>query len=291
MKKEGEESKFLNVLTDFGFHRIFGTESSKNLLISFLNEIIKEEGLITEIEYIPTKQQGFSEKERRAVFDIFCTNEKGEYFIVEMQRAKQKYFRERSLFYVSLPVRKQAPRGKWNFKLKKVYLVAVLDFVLFNEFEDDKNYVIECVSLIRERTNTIFSKKMKLVFVELPKFKKTEKELKTNFDAWLFSLKNMHLLEERPASIKGKIFEELFQIAETNNLTEIEMKTYKKSVLQYRDVQDSILLAREEALEEGYKEAKNSVLQKCIENNIPVELIVNLTGFSRETILNYKNNI
>jgi len=293
MKKNRIETRFLNVLTDFGFHRIFGTESSKSILINFLNEIIKEEGLITEIEYLPTRQQGFSERERKAVFDIFCTNEKGEYFIVEMQKAKQKHFRDRSLFYTSLPIRKQSPRGKWDFNLKAVYLVAILDFVLFNEFKEDRNYVIEHVSLMRERTKTIFSKKLKFVFVELPKFTKTENELKTNFDKWLFSLKNMHLLEKRPQIVQGEIFEELFQIAETDNLTDEEMRTYKKSVLEYRDVQDSILLSREEALEEGRKtglqEANITFIRKCFQKNIPIEDIVFLTGFSKDNILQYSN--
>jgi len=69
------ESRFLNPLTDFGFHKLFGTESSKKFLINFLNEIIREESLITEIQYLPPAQRGFTEKERKAVFDIFCTNE------------------------------------------------------------------------------------------------------------------------------------------------------------------------------------------------------------------------
>jgi predicted transposase/invertase (TIGR01784 family) len=81
------DSRYLNPLTDFGFHKLFGTESGKELLIDFLNEIIKKEGLITDIQYLPPEQWGDLETDRRAIFDIFCTNEKGEYFIVEMQKA------------------------------------------------------------------------------------------------------------------------------------------------------------------------------------------------------------
>jgi len=306
MEEEKIDSRYLNPLTDFGFHRIFGTESSKELLIDFLNEIIREEGLITDIKYLPAELRGFTEKERKAVFDIFCTNEEGEYFIVEMQRAKQPYFRDRSVFYASLPIRKQAPRGIWDFRLKAVYLVAVLDFILFNEFEDDKDYVIEQVHLVRERTKSFFSKKLNLIFIELPKFRKNEEELTTNVDIWLFLLKNMSKLENRPASVQGKIFEELFQIAETNQLTKKEMREYKKSVLEYRDVRDSIELAREEAREEGIKEGiergiergikrgiekeKITIIQKCLQNNIPLEVITYLTGFSKEKINRYTIN-
>jgi len=207
-KIEKIESRFLNPLTDFGFHRLFGTESSKKFLISFLNEVIRDESLITDIQYLPPNQQGFTEKERKAVFDIFCTNEKGEYLIVEMQRARQKYFRDRSLFYASLPIQKQAPQGIWNFQL----------------------------------------------------------------------------------FVKENIFEELFQAAETNKLTKKEMKEYKKSVLEYRDVKDSIELAREEAHEKGREAEKIAIILKCFQKNMPIEDIVFLTGFSEEQIIRLISN-
>ena len=258
MNKIGKiESRFLDPLTDFGFHRLFGAESSKKFLINFLNEIIREGGLITDIQYLPPNQQGFTEKERKAVFDIFCTNENGEYLIVEMQRAGQTYFRDRSLFYASLPIQKQAPQGTWNFQLKAVYLVAVLDFVIFDEFAEDKDQVVEYVSLMRERTKSSFSKKRNFIFVELPK------------------------------------------------LTKKEMKEYKKSVLEYRDVRDSLEFAREEAGKEGWKQGlkdgreqglkegreegreqeKISIILKCFQKNMPVEDIIFLTGFSKERII------
>jgi len=304
MKKNiKNETRFLNPLTDFGFHRLFGTESSKKFLISFLNEIVREESLITEIQYLPPIVRGFTEIERKAVFDILCTNEKGEYFIVEMQRAKQKFFRDRSLFYASLPIQKQAPQGIWDFRLKAVYLIAVLDFIIFNEFEEDNNHVIEYVNLVRERTKTYFSKKINFVFVELPKFTKKEEELITNFDFWMYSLKNMDKLNDFPSFVQNKIFEELFRAADINILTKKEMKNYKKSVLEYRDVKSSIELAREEALEEGIEigikkgleqgveqgleRAKIAIILKCFQKNMPVEDIVYITGFSEEYINQY----
>jgi predicted transposase/invertase (TIGR01784 family) len=143
------ESRYLNPLTDFGFHRVFG---NKELLINFLNEIIKEEGLITDIDYLQAEQQGDLESDRRAIFDIYCKTEKGDYFIVEMQKAKQPHFRDRCLYYTSFPIQKRAPRGVKVFPLKAVYLVAVLDFVLFNENEEDKEKVINSVHLVRDET-------------------------------------------------------------------------------------------------------------------------------------------
>ena len=298
MKKYEEfEERYMNLLTDFGFHRIFAEESNKELLVDFLNEIIKEEGLITDIQYLLPEQWGNITTERKAVFDIFCKTEKGEYFIVEMQNAKQPFFRDRSIFYASLPIQKQAPKGIWNYRLKAVYLVAILDFVLFKDFKGD-NKVIERVQLVRESTKTVYSDKLKFTFVELPKFKKTEKELETNFDKWVFLLKNMSKLKGRPAWVQGAIFDKLFELAEIKQLTKDNMEKYRKSILKYHDVRGAVDLAREEALEEGIKkgmregreEEKISIIQKCLQKNMMIEDIVFLTGFSKEQINHYKNN-
>ena len=289
MKKFDEfESRYLNPLTDFGFHKVFGT---KELLIDFLNGIIREESLITNIQYLSPEQWGDLETDRKAIFDIFCTNEKGEYFVVEMQKAKQAYFRDRSIYYASLPIQKQAPRGIWDFRLKAVYFVAVLDFVLFDEFEEDSEQVIEYVQLVRERTKTLYSNKLKFAFVELPKFKKNEEELETRFDKWLFLLKNLYKLKNRPSSVHDKIFEKLFKMAEVKQLTEEDMETYRKSILEYHDVRLAVDCAREDGIGEGVKkgreEEKINIVKKCLQMDIPTGVITRLTGYSKEQINRY----
>jgi len=283
-------SKYLNPLTDFGFHKIFGTESNKDLLIDFLNQVIKEESLITDIKYLQPEQWGNHKTERRAIFDIFCVNEKGEYFIVEMQKAKQLFFRDRSIYYASLPVQKQAPQGIWDFRLKAVYLVAILDFVLFDEFEKDKEQVIEHVCLMRESTKTVYSYKLRFTIVELPKFKKTEDELVTHFDMWLYLLKNLPKLIDPPTSVKGEVFEKLFGLTEIKRFKKVDMENYRKSVLEYYDVQDAMECARIEGREEGREEGKFLIIQKCLQKNISIDDIVFITGFSKEQIINYKAN-
>jgi len=154
------------------------------------------------------------------------------------------------------------------------------------KFEEEKEEVIERVSLMWERTKTPFSKKMKFAFVELPRFRKTAEELETNVDRWLFTLKNLSRLKDRPALVQGKIFEKLFELAEIKQLTEENMKQYKKSVLDYYDVQDAMNYARKEGIEEGMKK----VIQKCLQKNMLIEDIVFLTGYSKEQIIHYRMN-
>jgi len=296
MKTYGEfEARYLNPLTDFGFHKIFGTESNKDLLIDFLNQIIKEKGRITDINHLKPEQLGNFEKDRKAVFDIFCTTERGEYFIVEMQKANRAFFRERCIYYTTFPIQQQAQKGIWNFRFDTVYLVGILDFILFDEFEEDKEQIVEYVGLMRERTKTVFSNKLKFAFVELPKFRKTEKELETHFDKWLYLLKNMPKFEARPASVQGEIFKKLFELSEIEQLKETEMETYRKSVMDYYDVQDCMDYARDEGREEGRKEGiekeKIATIQKYFQKNMAMEDIIFFTGFSEEQIIHYYNNV
>jgi predicted transposase/invertase (TIGR01784 family) len=283
MKKE-IHGIYMNPLTDFGFKKLFATESNKELLIDFLNEIIKEEGCITDIEYQPTLQSGNTEDDRKAVFDIFCKNEKDEYFIVEMQKAKQTHFVDRSLFYSTFPIQSQAPQGEWNFELKAVYLVGILDFDYF-----DGDTCIERVYLARERNRQWFSKKLSFTFVELPKFKKTIEELETNADRWLFCLKNLSLLNSRPVEVQGKIFERLFKAAEIKKLTNTEMEQYHKSISDYADIRDCMDCARgegrEEGKTEGRKEEKIEIAKNLLDLHIPINDIVKATGLTPEQIL------
>jgi len=103
--------KYINPFTDFGFKRLFGEEMSKDILINFLNSILKDAGEIKEITYLNNERLGRSINNRRAIFDLFCENQAGELFIVEMQKAKQDYFKERSVFYSSFPIQQQGLPG------------------------------------------------------------------------------------------------------------------------------------------------------------------------------------
>ena len=99
------EERYISLLTDFGFKRIFGTKPNKDLLINFLNSLFDGEQVIKDVRYLNSEHVGDVFAERKAIFDVYCENEKGEKFIVEMQNAFQKYFKDRSLFYSTFPIR------------------------------------------------------------------------------------------------------------------------------------------------------------------------------------------
>ncbi|MDR3297239.1 MAG: Rpn family recombination-promoting nuclease/putative transposase [Prevotellaceae bacterium] len=226
---------FVDPLTDFGFKKVF---HNKEKLMHFLNEILSEER-ITKVEYLPVEQLGRSKDERRAVFDIYCTNEKGEHFIVEMQSAPQRFFSDRAIFYTAFPIRSQAQKGEWDYHLKAVYFVGILDHVMFAEPEVADKY-IENVYLYRETAKKKFSDTLHYVFIELPKFTKQAHELQTPADVWLYTLKNMWKLAERPAEIQDKFFAQLYDDLIYEQLTEEEKDMYRKNILDVAVVRDQI---------------------------------------------------
>ncbi|MEA3445552.1 MAG: Rpn family recombination-promoting nuclease/putative transposase [Bacteroidota bacterium] len=282
--------KYINPFTDYGFKRLFGEEPNKDLLLDFLNELLKEkEGEIAEISFLPNAKLPITFGDRKAIFDIYCKNAKGEYFIVEMQKAEQKYFKDRTLFYSTFPIQEQARnKGKdWNFKLKHVYTIGILDF----EFEEDEEYPEKYkyeAKLTETETKKVFYEKLTYIYLSMPKFKKTLNELETKFDKWLYVLKHLDKFERIPDKIKDKIFQKLFKSAELAKLSKEELQQYEASVNTYRDIKNSIDTAFEKGIEKGIEkgERKKAIIsaKTGLKEGYPIKMISKMTGLTEEEI-------
>ena len=208
------EERYISLLTDFGFKRIFGTNPNRDLLINFLNSLFNKEQVITDVKYLNSEKVGDVYAERKAIFDVYCENEKGEKFIVEMQNAYQKYIKDRSLYYSTFPIREQAPKGTdWNFELAHVYVVVLLNYDM-KEDAFDARAISHDVGLLDKKTKRVFNDKLSFKYVEIAKFDKTLEKLRTLYDKWLYALKNLPKLEKRPQKLRDKIFDKLFEEAE-----------------------------------------------------------------------------
>ena len=164
------EERYISLLTDFGFKRIFGTAMNKDLLICFLNSLFNGKQVVRDVSYLNPEHVGDVYTDRKAIFDVYCEGENGEKFIVEMQNAYQTYFKDRSLFYSTFPIREQAPKGNdWNFKLNHIYTVALLNFNM-NEDAFDKEKIRHHVQLCDTATHKIFYDKLEFIYVEIAKF-------------------------------------------------------------------------------------------------------------------------
>ena len=245
--------KYISLLTDFGFKRVFGTEPNKALLLDFLNTLLPEHHHIAELTFKTTENLGHTPIDRKAIFDIYCQAANGERFIVEIQKAKQNFFKDRSVYYSTFPIQEQALKGEWDYKLASVYTVGVLDFV-FDDHKDEDT-LVHVVELKNQHCE-VFYDKLKFIYIQLPKFKKSLDELETHLDKWLYLLRHLAELTTPPSPLQETVFNALFEVAEIANFSPTEQQTYQNSLKYYRDMNNVVDTARGEGRIEGKEEGR-----------------------------------
>ena len=274
----------MNPYTDFGFKKLFGTEMNKELLISFLNSLLPDRQEIVDVTYLNTEHLGTLERDRRAVFDVYCENRQGEKFLVEMQKGEQQFFKDRSLFYTTFPVREQVTRGKeWDYELKAVYTIGILNFT-FDEQNDE--YYHHEVKLLDTRTKEVFYDKLTFIYLEMPKFNKTEEELENMFDKWLFVLRNLSRLMERPVALQERVFTKLFEATEIARFNRQELVEYEDSLKNFRDWYSVMKTAINKGRKEGHQEGLAEGLAKGLAEGLERGLVEGVEKGRKEEGLN-----
>ncbi len=294
------KAKYLNPFTDFGFKKIFGEEASKPLLLDFLNALLPQEHNIIDLSFKNTEQLGFTESDRKAIYDIFCENERGEKFIVELQKAKQNYFKERTIYYSTFPIREQAEKGDWNYNLKSVYCIGILDFT-FDDYvsEPERSEVVHTVKL-KDQNGKLFYDKLTYIYLEMPNFSKLVDELTTRLDQWLFFIKHLEDFQTIPTIFRDEVFVQAFEKAELAKLNQAELDSYEYSLKIFRDLKNTydyaVQTARDEGRNEGIIEGiiegrtegkiegKIEVAKELKRNGISIDIIALSTGLTKDEI-------
>ena len=256
--------RFINPFTDMGFKRIFGQEVNKNLLIDFLNDLLEGEKRIINITFLDKEQLGTTADDRSCIYDIYCENENGERFIVEIQNRGHRNFKERAIYYLSRAIANQGQKGpSWMFDLKAVYGVFFMNFHLDGRrqarFRTD-------IDLRDMRTNEPFSDKMRFIFLDLPAFTKDEERCETDFERWIYVLKNMEILQRMPFKARKSVFEELEKIADISALSKEDQEKYEEIIKVYRDN----LVTEQWAIEQGFKKGHEKGLEKGRKEGIQI---------------------
>lgn len=278
------EDRYISLLTDFGFKRIFGTDPNKDLLIDFLNSLFDGEQVIRDVKYRNSEHVGDAYTERKAIFDVYCENEHGEKFIVEMQNAHQTYFKDRSLFYATFPIREQAAKGsEWDFKLQHVYVVALLNYDM-SEPSFDASSINHDIGLLDKQTHRVFNDNLTFKYVEIAKFNKSEDELESVFDKWLYVLRNLSRLSRQPARLQNAVFNRLFEAAEIARFTKQELHEYEDSLKVYRDLNNCLNTAEAKGRAEGRAEERAELLKKLLAAGIDKSAIMKATGLSADEL-------
>ena len=258
--------KFINPFTDFGFKHIFGREMDKDILIEFLNDLLEGEHTITDLRIMNNERLPETEQGRKVIFDIHCETDKGERIIIEMQNREQPHFKDRALYYLSHSVVEQGIKGTWDYELAAVYGVFFLNFTLDEENGSDKNGKEEKfrrdIILADRETGQVFNPKFRQIYIELPRFNKEEEECETDFERWIYVLKNMETLKRMPFKARKAVFEKLEEIADVSSLNEEENELYWRSVNAYRTHLSVLEASRLEGREEGRQEGLEEGLEK-----------------------------
>ena len=197
------EERYINLLTDFGFKRIFGTAMNKDLLICFLNSLFNSRQVVKDVSYLNPEHVGDVYTDRKAIFDVYCEGENGEKFI----------------------------------------------------------------------------------YVEIAKFNKSLIELETLYDKWLYALKNLYKLTQRPKELCDKVFDRLFEETEIAKFTPQELREYEASKMAYRDIKNSIDTAKRE----GRIEANIETAQRLLAMGLPTEQVAKATQLPLDMVQNLSN--
>ena len=274
------KAKYINPYTDFGFKKIFGEEASKPQLIDFLNSLLPKKDKIVTLTFKNNEQLGTTELDRKAIYDIYCENDKGEKFIVELQKAKQNYFKERTIYYSTFPIREQAEKGEWNYNLTAVYCIGILDFT-FNDYdtEQEKSEYLHTIKL-KNQNGKVFYDKLTYVYLEMPNFAKTEIDLVTRLDKWLYFIKHLEDFQNIPAIFSDEVFEQAFEKAELSKLGQAELDKYESSLKVYRDLKGVL----DTAFDEGKIEGKIEIAKQAKKMGLSTSDISKLTGLTEEEI-------
>lgn len=271
-------SKYFNPYTDFGFKKLFGEERSKDLLIDFLNQLLPAHHQIAQLNFKNPENFSNTAEERKAIFDIYCESASGERFIVEMQKAKMHFFKDRSLFYSTFPIREQGQKGIWDFFcLLPVYFIAILDFI-YDEKEDERKFRRDVC--LKDQDGDVFYDKLHFKFLQMPLFKKTENELETHFDKWVYFLKHLEDMDHIPAILNEPVFQKGFDIAEVSHLSSEQYDDYLKSVLSYNEAK----AVTDTAFADGEKAKALEVAKTMLAKGFDVEMVAEITGLALKEV-------
>ncbi|MBO4654281.1 MAG: Rpn family recombination-promoting nuclease/putative transposase [Bacteroidales bacterium] len=286
----------INLLTDFGFKRFFGTEPYKKNLISFLNAIVPPYiGHIKDVTFLPTEQLGNSDTNKRLVFDVLCAIQNNDHIIVEMQKASQEFFKDRIIAYSSRHISEALEVGDRRYNFPTVLTIVLVDFEIPDLKRSDR--FIQHI-MLKDDENKNFSDKMSFLLIDLTKFagEINFEQLTDESQKWCFVIKNMWRLKESDIPAEETIFKELFENCKISKLNAMEKQEYEKSVLEYEDVKDAMEYHHrmgkaegfndgfEKGIEKGREEAINQTAKKLLSMGMSVSDIAKATGLTENEV-------
>ena len=288
------EFKYADLLDDEAFKLVFGQESTKDVMIEFLNQVITDKTIV-DVDFIDKEMHPYDRDKKTSVYDLFCKTDDGSRIIVELQKRKQDSYAERMLYYSMHQILKQVEAGADNFDFYPIYVISILNFTIEsnNEITDVKTVY----RLFEEKHHTPLTTKVTYIFIELPKFSKKINELDGNIlEGMYFCLKNMQLLQSRPEALTHKVFDKIFKVSEFLEMDEEIRAKILDNMTTERDLRNQFAYARKEGhalgraeghaegRAEGHAEGRAEVAHRMLKAGMDIQQIAEFTQLSIEEI-------
>jgi predicted transposase/invertase (TIGR01784 family) len=285
MSERALSTKYINFLNDWGFKYLFKREERKDLLIKFLNTLLKGEKNIISIEYQDSDIQSEEEEGRNCSFDIICTDQNGERYIIEMQYTIQKFIMDRSLYYACKLYSRSGKKGRWDYSVKGIISINLLNF----ELSEEPNFRSDYEILNRDYPERKIEK-LKLIFLQIPRISDNFENCVSELEQWIYLLKNITTMEYKSIGALKEEFQKILDLAKASALTDSEKAAYEESEKHYRDYVNTISYAEEKGIERGRTEGLEEGMAKGkAEEKLAVAKAMKIDGLSLEVISKYTN--
>ena len=284
-------AKYINPFTDWGFKRLFGQEFSKDLLISFLNDLFEGEFHVKDVTFKDKEQLADTKDLRGCIYDVYCKTDDDKHFIVEMQNKWTVNFVNRTLCYASKAITNQREKEKTKeepsfYELVPVYVISFMNFV---PREADEVHQFKTDVMLREKNSEVsFTDKLRFIYLNLPLFNKKAEECVTDFEKWIYVLKHMATLDRIPFETQKRIFKRLAEVADCRCLSKEEMEKYEES----QNVVDNYNLGMYSAWLEGNEKGIKKGLEKgrvegALSNSLFIARNMLASGMSEAQIVRF----
>lgn len=287
---ETQSHIFMDVVIDYAFKRIFANSHNKNIQLAMLNDYLRDYiGEIEDLELLPTDQVGILPDDKKVSYDVYAKESNKRRFLIEMQRGRQTYYSRRAIAYVSRAVSNELRKGDREYNFPSV---ISLNFLEHHDAKImGKREFLQRV-MLKNEDNEIFSDKVMFLFVDLSIFAGDKKAVDFGDprQKWAYYIKNIGNMKESDVKGETGIFLEFINECRMSNLNETEMKEYEKSIMEYADVQDACVAAKEDGYAEG--EAKGEAKGRrlialgMLTKGYSVDIISDLTGLTETEIRN-----
>lgn len=295
-----EDVKYPDLMVDDAFKLVFGQESTKDVMIEFLNQVIEDKRIV-DVEFLDKEMHPTYRDRKMSIYDLFCKTDDGSRIIVELQSRKQDSYAERVLYYSMHQVLKQVESGQETYDFCQIYVISILDFTL--KQNEGLTEVKTVFRLMEEKYHRCLSNRLTYIFLELPKFKKREDQLDGNvLEGMYFCLKNMHLLQERPKALTHNVFDKIFNTGESIMLSDELRTIILEKMNTERDLRNQMAYAiktgleegrakgleegRAQGIAEGRAEGRAETIKTMIQSGMPVDVIAKALGLTVDEIDN-----